>query len=270
MEYFAGYGLGLEKREPPELGLDAAQLGSMLHAILEESYKAAEDPGDVEAVLEAMQLIAMQAFGEAPEVYGFRPTPLYDLECEAWLEALKESVRGLAEEGSGWVPVAYEQIFGIGDTPPLRLDLHGEHVLVRGFIDRVDRNAAGELRIVDYKTGQSRLSITDLHEGRRLQLPVYALGARDAVGLGEPVEGFYWAILAAKRGSLRLSRFKIEVEGGEITGPEAAYAVAREHIAGAVHGVRAGRFPPRPPRGGCPSYCPAVGWCWKYEAGYWW
>ena len=51
-------------------------------------------------------------------------------------------------------------------------------------------------------------------------------------------------------------------------GPQAAMAVAVEKAWEAVRGARDGYFVPHPPDNGCPSYCPAAGFCWHYRAGY--
>ena len=98
----------------------------------------------------------------------------------------------------------------------------------------------------------------------RLQLPVYALAVQEALGLGEVEEGFYWKIGDAKASSFKLSNFKYE--GFE--GPDAAYKLALGHIQGVLEGSQAGNFAPKAPKGGCPEYCPALSWCWRYEAGY--
>jgi hypothetical protein len=102
--------------------------------------------------------------------------------------------------------------------------------------------------------------------GKKLQLPLYALGARDALGLGEPEEGFYWHVVQGERSGFALSRFKGQDGGG--VGPYAAVAVAVQAAAEAVQGARGGQFTPTVPDDGCPSYCPAVGFCWHYAPGY--
>jgi len=99
-----------------------------------------------------------------------------------------------------------------------------------------------------------------LKEGRRLQLPIYALAARDALGLGEISSGFYWHIQKAEASSLKLEKF----EGGV----DAAFETAIKHIGAHVAGIRAGHFEPRAPEEGCPSYCPAVNFCWRYKKGF--
>jgi hypothetical protein len=91
------------------------------------------------------------------------------------------------------------------------------------------------------------------------------MAARDALRLGEPVEGIYWKIRAAESGPLKLSKFKTE----SAEGMDAAEQVVKEHLLRIITGIRAADFPPMPPKGGCPSYCPAAQWCWRYEPSSW-
>jgi len=277
--FFASHLLGLDVRGPPEPGLDAAQLGSILHEILEAAYAAAEDLSSVDSVLQALDQVRDPILDHAPERHGFRPTPLWAIERAQHAESLRETVRALAEQGADWIPIGLELAFGIGGKPPLELQLAGRVARVRGIIDRLDQRPDGGLRVIDYKTGRSRLNVGELDEGRRIQLPLYALAAQEALGLGQVVDGFYWAILAAERGSLRLSNYRAPEEavgassglGGSTpeAGPAAAYATARGHVGRILDGVSAGVFPPMPPPGGCPEYCPAAAWCWRYQPAGW-
>lgn len=263
-EFYAGNVLKLSSKELPELGLDAAQLGSIFHRILEMVYKNASDPCNVTSVLAALEDIAASIFLKAPEVYGFRPSPLWRVEKVQFVEKLRQTIEALNEISSGWTPLRFEEKFGIKRTPPLVLDIGGEMIRVHGVIDRVDKNSDSQIRIIDYKTGGSNLEKTDLKTGRRLQLPIYALAAQEALGLGEVEEGFYWKINEARASSFKLSNFETEKEAG----PEAAYDLAISHIKRFLAGIRSGEFSPKPPRGGCPSYCPAAQWCWHYQGGY--
>ncbi len=263
--YYVKVALGLEASSPPELGLDAAQIGSMLHKILADVYQAAQDPTNVDSVLKELPQVAQKVFTTAPEEFGFRPSPLWEVEQAQFLEDLEATISALGEDSDGWTPFAYEQMFGIKGTQVLEVDLGSETVRLHGVIDRVDRDTNGNLRVIDYKTGGSNLAQGDLRDGRRLQLPLYALAARDALGLGEPVEGIYWKIRAAESGPLKLSKFKTE----SAEGMDAAEKVAKEHLLRIITGIRAADFPPMPPKGGCPSYCPAAQWCWRYEPSSW-
>jgi ATP-dependent helicase/nuclease subunit B len=136
-------------------------------------------------------------------------------------------------------------------------------VRLRGKIDRVDTDGAGQARVIDYKTSAIGLAAHDLTKGQHLQLPLYGLAAQHALGLGEVVEGFYWKIRDAGPGALRLSEFA-DSATGEV-GVGAAYAVAANHVGDYVERIRGGRFAPTPPAGGCPDYCPARAFCWRYQ-----
>jgi ATP-dependent helicase/DNAse subunit B len=284
--FFTSHLLGLELREPPEPGLNPAQLGSVLHEALDAAYGAAENPAEAESVLQALDQVLDPILDSAPQRHGFRPTPLWAIERAQHAESLRQTVRALAAQGGEWVPIGLELAFGMKSQPPLELELDGHIVRVRGVVDRLDRRPDGGLRVIDYKTGRTRLNSAELNEGRRIQLPLYALAAQEALGLGQVVDGFYWAILAAERGALRLSNYRAPEESGRggagpetdvgsgaagaggpapAAGPAAAYATARAHVRRAVEGIRAGRFPPIPPPAGCPDYCPAAAWCWRFQ-----
>ena len=261
--FYAGQALGLEAHEQPEVGLNAMQLGSMLHEILELTYAQADDHS-VDALLAALETAARGVFAHAPEKFGFRASALWEAEQAQYLAVLEETIRAIEEDGE-WKPYRFEQKFGISGEPALVIDLGEETMILRGLVDRIDQRADGGLRIIDYKTGGSHLAKKDLEEGLRLQLPIYALAARDALGLGEPAEGFYWHIQGAKAGGLKLAQFGWE----ELAGPEAAYAILRVHLRRILDGIRSADFKPETPSGGCPSYCPAAQWCWKYESRGW-
>lgn len=262
--FYVSMALGLKASDSPELGLDAMQIGSILHAILEETYQSAENPADVNSVLGRLPEIAKSVFASAPQKYSFRPSELWGIEQEQFLQTLEDTIYALDEASAGWTPFAYEQKFGIENSPALVIKIGDEKMRVRGVIDRLDKNVDGEIRVVDYKTGSGHLALADLKDGRRLQLPIYALAVRDALKIGNPVDGMYWAINAAKAGPLKLGSF--ENENG--AGTAAAIETVKEHLLRIVTGIRSGEFPPVPPKGGCPKYCPAAQWCWRYQGGF--
>lgn len=261
--FFVGNALELEPRIPPKLGLDVRQLGSILHKILELTYKNAADPTDLQIVLDSLQKTCTEVFLTAPQIYGFRPSSLWEIEKTQLIEKLENTIHALAEDRT-WTPFAYEQGFGFNGSQPLKIRLGNETVRVHGVIDRVDRNSNDQLRVIDYKTGSSHLATNDFINGYRLQLPIYAMAAQDALALGIPVEGIYWNIQTAEAGSLKLSKFSTD----NAEGVEATVDVLCAHLIRILHGIRSAAFSPRTPKGGCPSYCPAAQWCWHFESGW--
>ena len=261
--FFVRYVLGLEPREEPREGLDGRQLGNIYHRILEMLYKEAADASDTEALLAALDQVAGRILDEAPRREGFRVTAWWEHTRGEITDHVRDSLRALAELGGEYVPYRFEAPFGLHGHPPLVIREGEDRLRLRGFIDRVDRDAQGWLRIIDYKAGGPwGFDKKAVVEGKKLQLPLYGLAARDALGLGEPAEGFYWHVQQAEASGFKMSTF----DGG----PNAAMELGVLKGWEAVHGVRAARFAPQPPPlpDGCPSYCPAVAFCWHYRPGY--
>jgi len=245
-EFYVAYALGLEPREEAEEGFDVRVLGSILHKILEEHY------GGV-----VLKDAAQKVFARAPEEYGFRPTALWEQQKAELTRMLEKTIAELNKVLQGYAPKKLEARFGMGE-PSLVVKTSAGDIRLRGYIDRLDLAPDGSLRVIDYKAGGAAITSNHLKEGRRLQLPIYAMAARDALGLGEVSSGFYWHIQKAEASSLKLEKF----EGGV----DAAFEMAVKHIGNHIAGIRAGHFEPKPPEEGCPSYCPAVRFCWRYKS----
>lgn len=258
--FYVNHILGLQERETPELGLSPAQRGSIYHEILEIVYRNSEGIKDVDTLLTILQDCATHIYSISPRKQGFRESPLWEVEKEEMTTKLRDTITALEEKCKDWVPIQLEAKFGKAE--PFGIDIGTEEVLVRGTIDRVDKNPSGEIQVLDYKSGVGNLSKSDLINGRRLQITIYALAAQNALRYGNVVDGFYWVIGGKQNPNLQLSKFEHE----EFKGLDGAYEILRKHLRKIVTGVRAGRFPPKPPKGSCPSYCPAAGWCWRYQA----
>lgn len=144
-----------------------------------------------------------------------------------------------------------------------------ERILIEGcapddlaLIARIDRLADGSLRVIDYKLGVSDYDTTKaLVDGKRLHLPLYALAA-ERLGLGAVRDGVYWFVTDARPSKWSLESFEAPETG--TVGATAAIDLAVAHAHAAVQGARAGNFQPTPPATGCPEYCPAAGFCWRY------
>lgn len=135
-------------------------------------------------------------------------------------------------------PVAVEMPFGLEGRPPLEVALgDGRSVRLRGVADRVDRGA-DRVVVLDYKTGSARgyrgLDDDPVDRGRLLQLPAYALAARQELG-DLPVAAYYWFV--SDRGGYAKIGYELTSEREERF---------LETLRVLADGIEAGRFPARP------------------------
>ena len=169
--YFVEHGLGLEVvDEDPDRDewLDALQRGSALHDVFASLCREGRAAGRRIQSSDAAR--ARQLAGEKlAELRAECPPPsevVFDRERADFLRDVElfvefESDRGQSE------PVAFEVAFGQGgaasdadeeplaQSEPVRILLgNGEHFLLKGRIDRIDRLPDGSYEVIDYKTGK--------------------------------------------------------------------------------------------------------------------
>lgn len=261
--FFTAHVLGLEPRDPPREGLDARQLGNIYHHILEKLYRKADNP-TLESLLETLPEVAGEVLDAAPRQEGFRETAWWQQTREEITTNLRRSLEVLERLDQDFTFFKAEKTFGIKDRQGPALIVKGEsgdQFKLRGFIDRIDKDPRGNLRVIDYKTS-SPYGFTNraVQKGKKLQLPLYALAAEQALHLGEVAEGFYFHVQHAEASRFQMSRY---FEKGE-RGPRAAMERSVEEAWKAVLRARKGKFVPQVPDRNCPDYCPAAAYCWQY------
>src|SRR6185369_6287736 len=113
----------------------------------------------------------------------------------------------------------------------------GSPVIVSGQIDRIDRLPSGGVEVIDYKTGKvsSQKGVDD-----SLQLSIYALACRDALGYGTPDR----VTLYFTESATRLSTTRTDEQLDAI----------RDDILARVALVREGEFTATPSSKAC-GYC---------------
>lgn len=267
--FFVAYVLDLEKPDPPREGLDARQLGNIYHHILEDLYRAGGQQTDLIQLQKDLPTIAKRVFDLAPGREGFRKTAWWLHTQEEILSNINKCLVVLETLDQSFKFYEAEQRFGIQNFPEPALKVttrKGNTFLLRGFIDRVDRNNRGGIRIIDYKTSSSYgFTNQAVREGKKLQLPLYALAAQQALELGKVEEGFYFHVRSAQPSGFKMSQFRISGKRG----PGVAIENAVEISWDAIQAIRTGIFNPEPPESGCPDYCPAADFCWQFQAKQW-
>lgn len=189
---------GLNVR-PDEDGLLPSVTGNIIHNILNTFFrrylKSVYDGKDI------LPLVAKTVDEElAKEEYaGLSDDPFnaYILngiktECKYLFPALAESMRA-----SEFRPIGFEVGFGYRNNEnEILITVKDRIFKLRGRIDRVD-GRKNERIIIDYKTGSVKASLSDVFDGRKIQLYVYTLYY---LKNGEEVKGvFYLPVRSGNR-----------------------------------------------------------------------
>ncbi len=197
-KHFLEHGMKLKEREKYQFQI--REHGTFLHAVMAQFGEDLKNEGKKWSEIssddchkrcsEIVEKLAPRMMGEI----------LYSSEQK---NNLRERIQRTAEKSlnrliefdkiSKFSPAEFERSFGLGegDASPLRLNLQNGFVLeIRGKIDRIDRSDDGKYYlIIDYKTGQMEINLTDVFYGVKMQLLTYLLLARsiaadDAVPAG--------------------------------------------------------------------------------------
>jgi putative RecB family exonuclease len=149
----------------PQEPSPAAVRGTVVHTVLERLFDLPADQRTLDTALAQVQPHWDSMLAEEPEL-GVMFEGEDAVELAGWLEECRALVR------------TYFQLEDPQRLEPRERELYVEHVLdsrllLRGYVDRVDVNAAGAMRVVDYKTGRSP---SEVFEAKALfQMRFYAL-----------------------------------------------------------------------------------------------
>lgn len=174
-KYFLEYGLSLQEEE--EATLDAAGIGTFLHAVMEHYLAWIAQRESLPEETESKQ-----ALDEIVDRY--LQTEMKDLDGDNvnfMMERLRKTLYLAAQsvtdeiKNSDFAPKAVEMdVSGRKLLLPLQ---DGFFAKINGIIDRVDIGrveGAPYYKIVDYKSGEKRFSFEKIFNGYDLQLPLYA------------------------------------------------------------------------------------------------
>lgn len=184
--HFIKYGLRPSERKPYEVGMP--DVGNLFHTTVDAYSREIEKLNlqwtDVNT--ETMGSIVDRIVDSTVEDYGnqvFKSTYRYQYLINKIKRIGKRSIETLTEQLTfgEFKPEAYELAFsesgGQFAVPPIVIELDsGERVYIEGRIDRVDMlNLDGEkyVKIIDYKSGNAKLSLSDIYLGFQMQLMVY-------------------------------------------------------------------------------------------------
>jgi ATP-dependent helicase/DNAse subunit B len=256
--------------EPQRRGLLAHDvLRQTLGALSEHTGSARLSPESLPRALSELEAVLAQLRPRAP---GARA----DVALRVLEADLRRYLVHEAEHGAGLEPEWLEWSFGGEHDDHGALAVAGSELEVSGRVDRIDVGPGGAAIVRDYK-GSKAPAGRSWAAGQHLQVALYALAARELLGL-QPVGGLYqplWGRELRPRGFVRDDvdgRYVAtdavsaeELERALLEAGETAVATARE--------LRAGRVRACPdscrPQGGCahPTICRAVEGASPLQAG---
>jgi len=179
--YFMRYGLKAKPRSPASL--DAPQIGTFIHFVLENVLRDAAKGAGIRETSDELYCALTDEYIRryAEEQLGgldnqsARFRYLYKRLHKTVHAMVSNSVTEL--RASAFTPISFELGFGAnGDLPPVTFTADGVTVSISGFVDRVDGYVKDDklfLRVVDYKTGEKPFDLTDIWHGLGLQMLLY-------------------------------------------------------------------------------------------------
>lgn len=182
-QFFLKYGLKLQKRE--EYSIETNNIGTILHAVMENFFTWARDenvnltelnPKDRDEKVENLTRAAAMEENETIFDSSFRNRH----QLEVFIRIAKRSVENLCrhlEQGS-MKPAYFEEGFS-PDKKLSYIDMmlsEGVRMEMSGIVDRVDIKETEDsvyVKVIDYKSGAKDIDYIKMYEGRQLQLTVY-------------------------------------------------------------------------------------------------
>ena len=189
--YFLRYNIKLSENEKAEF--DARNIGTFIHAILEYFFSEIRKNGrDISSITqeEISELVGRSAekflapIIETSGISTKRTSLLVDRLCRFAMPI----VEGLCDElkDCSFIPEYFElkierEKDGMPNAVKFKSDDGGD-VYIYGSIDRVDtykKDGDVYVRVIDYKTGSKNFSLSDIDEGRNLQMFLYLKAITD-------------------------------------------------------------------------------------------
>lgn len=181
--HYAAHGLKLRDRQI--FRLDAPDIGEMFHGALKIISDYLKEYGISWTSLTKEQCLELAKRAVAQLAPKLQNQILLSTNRHHYLRRKLEHVIGRASmvlsehaKASGFAPIGLELGFGRnGELPPLTFTLkNGTKMELIGRIDRVDKAEEGEgvyLRVLDYKSSEKELNMSEVYYGLALQMLTY-------------------------------------------------------------------------------------------------
>ena len=195
--FFCEYGLKAKAYKNAEFS--ASEMGTFTHYVLQHTAEDIKKAGGFSAVEDDAVCAAAQKYiraYEEEELGGFaeksaRFVYLFRRSAEDVLRVALDMAHEL--KNSEFVPLAFELDFAKGNLfPGIEVNQGKDTAGITGIADRIDgweHDGKTYLRIVDYKTGTKKFSLSDIWYGMSMQMLLYLYALRCCPASAEKVLG---------------------------------------------------------------------------------
>ncbi len=179
--YFLQYGLKAKPRQAADFA--PPEMGTFMHFVLENVAREINALGGFSKVTEEQTNALCDRFVEQyihEKLDDFREK---SKRFEHLFRRLIKNVRAVVADmvaelaRSRFTPLDFELDFGkLSEFPPIELGEEGSKLILTGIADRVDgyyHDGKLYVRVVDYKTGRKKFSLSDVWYGMGLQMLLY-------------------------------------------------------------------------------------------------
>jgi ATP-dependent helicase/nuclease subunit B len=259
----------LEPREEPEAIelLDPLTRGALFHEVqfdlLSELRERAMLPVGAANIVAAQDLVD-DLLERRAESYRDQLAPAIEKVWDDGIAAiradLREWLRRMAEDPSGWCPERFELSFGLADrdqadpassADPVALEAG---MKLRGSIDLIERHRDGAVRVTDHKTGKVRADKGVVVGGGKILQPVlYGLAAEKLLGQQVAAGRLYYCTSAGGYEE-RVVELSARLQSAGPHSGKTAREVARE-VVGIIGGALSDGFLPAAPNKNECAWC---------------
>lgn len=201
--FYASAFLKLREEDPFEVEMSPAEIGSLVHRVLEKVLRTQKSAPSL--------LDEEWARFTAGRPHLSRPLIAFQRRrIERMLASFADDLDRERAAASDWTPRHFEWGFGEDSAPLVLKDADGRPAAFRGRIDRIDVNERlKRFLVIDYKTGSTQITGNQIRGGEALQLPVYLLAVqRLLLKHYEPAGAVYYQLsdMSKKNGLLHAER----------------------------------------------------------------
>jgi len=177
--FFMQFGLRVEKRRPA--GITPPEIGTFMHYVLQKTASEVRDKGGFSSVDndQLYRITEHHIKDYIHEVLGdySGQTNRFKYLFKRLAQDVHQVVSDMADElkRSKFEPLDFELEFGSDSRIP-SIELKGETVRLTGIADRIDgwiHDGKLYIRVIDYKTGTKKFSLSDVWYGMNLQMLLY-------------------------------------------------------------------------------------------------